>query len=150
MAYEEESVFNMALAYLKRIDRLLYFCDLNSMKGDIYGWNNMLMVIFRELSIKLNETERLEIEGSDNTLIDLNNDDKVDCKELKIINNLKPEHANFKNVNFLLNNKTLAITHKKHIMFLLHQIEMKLRKLMQDKGMLLPSKDDPRRAITRR
>lgn len=150
MEYNEESIFNMALAYLKRIDRLLYFCDLNSMNGDIYKWNNILMIIFRELSIRLTEEEKKEIEGNDCNVIDSNKNDVLDSHKVNIINNLNSTHATFKNINFLINNKVYCIKYKKHILFLLHEIEMKIRRKMQDKGMLLPSKDDPRRAITRR
>lgn len=147
MEYKEESIFNMALAYLKRIDKLLYICDMASMSRDIEKWNNTLNAVYRELCIRMNSEEREEIEGIDINIIDKNKDDKLDNKEIQIINNLKREHANFKNINFLCNNQAYLYKYRKHILFLLSELEIKLRIKMQEKGMLLPSKDDPRRAI---
>lgn len=150
MEYGGESVFNMALAYLKRIDKLLYICAMSSMKGDITNWNNALRSVFRELSIRLNDVERNEFEGLDENVIDRNKDFKVDEKENKLIINLEKRHANFKNINLLMNNQIYQMRYRKQICFLLDEIEIKLRIKMQNKGMLLPSKDDPRRAITQR
>jgi hypothetical protein len=150
MEYGEESVFNMALAYLKRIDKLLYICAMSSMKGDITNWNNALRSVFRELSIRLNETERNEFEGLESDIIDRNKDFLINDKENKLILNLEKRHANFKNINLLMNNQIYQMKYRKQICFLLDEIEIKLRIKMQTKGMLLPSKDDPRRAITRR
>ena len=148
--FGEESVFNMALAYLKRIDKLFYICAMTSMKGDIIQWNNILRAIYRELSIKINDKERLEIEGDKSNIIDLNRNDRLDSSEVYNLNNLDKRHATFQNLNLLINNPSYCVRYKKQILFLLDQIEIKIRIKMQEKGMLLPSKDDPRRAITRR
>lgn len=148
--FHDESIFNMALAYLKRIDKLFYICAMASMKGDIFQWNNILRAIYRELSIKITDKERTEIEGEEQYLIDFNNDDKLNSKETYMLNHLKRDHANFQNINLLINNPKYCAMYKKQILYLLDQIEIKIRIKMQEKGMLLPSKDDPRRAITRR
>jgi hypothetical protein len=148
--YNQESIFNMALAYLKRIDKLLYMCDIHSMNGDVYKWNSCLMIIFRELCIKLSKEERLDMEGDYINIIDKDKDNQLDNNEIYLINSLSINNANFKNLNFLINNPVYMAKYKKQILFLLHELEMKIRIKMQEKGMLLPSKDDPRRAITQR
>ena len=136
MEYNEESIFNMALAYLKRIDKMLYLADINSMQGNVMGWLNALSVVYRELSIRLTDDERKEIDGEQ--------------KDLEFIIKNLDKCINFKCINVLCNNQIYLIKYKKYVMYLLDKLEIKLRILMQVKGMLLPSKDDPRRAITRR
>ncbi len=139
MVYEEESIFNMALAYLKRIDKLLTLCDIHSMNKDIEKWNNTLLTLYREISIKLKTIEREDLTGMDETKID--NIENI---------NLTEEHATLNNINRLINNPGHLQIYRKHILFLLHSLEIKMRTYMQSKSLLLPSKDDPRRAITRR
>lgn len=55
----------------------------------------------------------------------------------------------FKEVFSLLNSEE-KYEQKQKIMYLLDRLEIKLRKKLQDKGMLLPSKADPRFAILER
>lgn len=150
MEYGEESVFNMALAYLKRIDKLLSLCAMSSMNGDIIKWHNCLRSVYRELAIRLNDSEKEELDGRNEDLIDKNRDFILDHKEERFILNMERRHANFRNINLLINNQFYQIKYKKQIMFMLDELEIKLRTKMQNKGMLLPSKDDPRRAITQR
>ena len=132
----------MALAYLKRIDRLLSLCDLHSMQGDIDGWNRDLTSLYRELSIKLKDDEEKELIGEEKTNIDL--------KDANSLDNISAKHATMNNINVLCNSPVHCTTHKKHILFLLHNLEIKMRRKMQKRGMLLPSKDDPWAAITQR
>ena len=150
MEYNEESVFNMALAYLKRIDKLLYFCNMSALNGDIVKWNNFLRAYYRELSIRFTEKEVEEIEGKAPYLIDIDKDDKLNISESKAMNNLTKDYANFSNINLLINNPKYFSLYRKQILFLLDALEIKLRRKMQEKGMGLPSKDDPRKAITQR
>lgn len=128
----------MALAYLKRIDKLLYLCDMYSMNGNIEKWLNTLTILYRELSIKLTDEEKKKIEG-----------DKIKDIDEVFLNTTK-EDANIKTINFICNNPIFIITKRRTILFLLHELEIKMRKKMQEKNMLLPSKEDPRKAITRR
>lgn len=139
--YNEESVFNMAIAYLKRIDRLLYMCQKSAIEQNIENWTAHLRGVYREASIRMKETEELDILGDYN--IKINESTLLD----KFI---KPEEANFKNIYYLLNNYKLKIKHKNTIMFLLDCLEVKIRRFLQKQNMLLPSKDDPRKAITQR
>lgn len=143
----DESVFNMALAYLKRIDKILYFCNMSSLTGDISKWNNFLRAYYRELSIKFTEEEKEEIEGKEPFIIDLNKDNNIDGKEINLLRGLNKDYANFNNINLLINNPKYLNQYRKQILFLLDALEIKLRCKMQEKGMGLPSKDDPRKAI---
>ncbi len=135
--YQEESIFNMALAYLKRIDRLLTLSTMHCMNNNIMGWSTSLVSLLRELSVKLTDEEYDEIDGK-----------KVTIHKVKE-NDIKKEDCTMKNVNALINNPVSFHTNKKQILFMLHHIEIKMRRQMQKKGMLLPSKDDPSKAITR-
>lgn len=134
--FHEESIFNMALAYLKRIDKLLYLSDMCAMQGNVEKWTNTLNILFRELCVRLTEEEIKELEGED--------------KEIMFIINNYEKCVNFRCVNKLCNNPRYSKTHRKILLYLLNALEMEIRKKMQLKGMLLPSKDDPRRSITRR
>ncbi len=136
-SYNDESIFNMALAYLSRIDKLLNLCAMHSIQGNLEGWSKTITSLYREVSIKLSDKEKLELNG-----------DKVTLKTINL-HNLEEGDCTFKNMNALCNNIVYLETFRKQILFMLHHLEMKLRKYMQVKGMLLPSKDDPARAITK-
>ena len=139
--YQEESVFNMALAYLKRIDKLLYLCQQAATQENMGEWIKYLRGVYREASVKLNDYEKKEIVG-DYT-------EKINLKTLTD-SIITPEEANFKNIYYLINDPRLKIKNKSTILFLIDALEIKIRGKLQKKGMLLPSKDDPRMAITQR
>jgi hypothetical protein len=135
----EESVFNMALAYLKRIDKLLYMCQQASMEQNIPMWISSLRGVYRELSVKLSQDEENEIFGEGGKLINVL-DKNIDYSE----------YANFRNINYLYNNPMTLRQNKSIILYLLDKLEIKIRRKLQQKGMLLPSKDDPRFAVLKR
>jgi hypothetical protein len=134
--YHEESIFNMAFAYLQRIDKLLYIAGMASMQGDIQTWSKCLNNLFRELSIKLTPEELLEMKGDD--------------KDLEHIRKNLNDCSNLMCMNKFCNSPMYSRKYRKECLSLLSELEMKIRIKMQKKGMLLPSKDDPRRAITDR
>ncbi len=135
--YGQESIFNMALAYLKRIDKLLYLCQQSAMSGNVENWTNNLRGVYREVSVKLTPEEKEDILG-----------DKVQINLATLIDKqIEEKEANFKSVYVLINNATYKIRHKRTIMFLLDALEVKLRTRLQEKGMLLPSKQDPTKAV---
>ena len=139
--YTEQSVFNMALAYLERINKLLYLCSKAAMDNNIDGWSSTLRAVYREASIRMTPDEEKNILGDPLKIIDIK----------KLTDHIiEPDEANFRNINFLLNDSVGRIKNRKVIMFLLDALEIKLRRLMQKKNMLLPSKDDPRRSIMER
>ena len=55
---KSESFFNMGVAYLKRIDKILYLCWMNSQSYNVAGWLSQLRALFRELSVKVSEPEQ--------------------------------------------------------------------------------------------
>lgn len=114
-----ESVFNMAMAYLKRIDILLYQTQTMANAGDVDGWLNKLRAIERELCVKLKKEEEEELETM------------------------------FTNINKELTPKN-RITNKGKIMHNLHLVDKYMRKKLQQRGMLLPNRSDPRFAILER
>lgn len=133
----EESVFNIAMAYLQRIDRILTSCWIASANQDIIMWHKNLCALYREVSIKLKSEEDSEILGSEK-------DGVLDEQ------NVTYKQATFRNVNMLLNHPSKNKTHRKLILFFLDGLEIKLRRKLQEKGMLLPSKNDPRFAVLER
>lgn len=137
----EESVFNMALAYLKRIDMLLYKCQEASMAQDIDRWLAYLRGVYRELAAKLSDAEMDEIAGKYN--------DKFDIDKLTDSNITKQE-ATFRNIYRLSNDNNMRRKNKSLIFFLLDALEIKIRQKLQAKGMLLPSRSDPRYAVLNR
>lgn len=116
----DESEFNMAFAYLKRIDTLLYACQDSALKYEPNSWLTNLRGVYRELSVKLKEPEMIELE-------------KYFVEIYTILN----DHAN------AYRNKSLALSK-------IDALDIKLRKKLQERGMLLPSKDDPRYAVLKR
>jgi hypothetical protein len=134
----EESVFNMALAYLQRIDKLLYMCQEGAMTQNIPMWINALRGVYRELSVKLNDKEKEEILGNECKLINISKEKNYN------------DFCNFRNINSLFNDPYNSRNNKHIILYLLDQLEIKIRFRLQEKGMLLPSKDDPRFAVLKR
>ncbi len=135
----EESVFNMAMDYLKRISKFLYLCNYYSMNGDLERWIQVLRIIYRELSIKLNDKEKSEIVGESLTDLDISKLPQV-----------TKENATFNNVNTLFNNKSHRRRYRQQLLYFLDIIEIKMRGKMQEKNMLLPSRADPRFAVLER
>lgn len=124
----DQSVFNMAFAYLKRIDALLNLAQQHALRYDAENWFNTLRAIEREVSIKCIEKEK---------------DKKESQSDLDKFEEL------FKEINTLMANGQ-AKSNKQSIMIKLHNLDMSLRRFMQAKNMLLPSMADPRFAILER
>jgi hypothetical protein len=116
----EESVFNFAVEYLKGISNSLKMCEQSAALGSMDGWISWLRIAYRQLGAKTSKAE-------DN---DFNKD--------------------FREINKLINNRLERITKKSYIFYLLDNLELKIRKELQKKGMLLPGKEDPRFAVLKR
>lgn len=116
----EESAFNFAVEYLKNISKSLDMCKQFASLGNMDGWVAWLRISYRELSCKTNEKE----------------DESFD--------------DDFREVNKLMNNPSTKIKNRVQILYLLDKLEIKIRKTLQIKGMLLPSKEDPRFAVLQR
>lgn len=116
----EESAFNFAVEYLKSIKNSLDLCKNMSFRQDIDGWLKAIRMVYREVSLLTNEAEDKEIE-----------------KE-------------FIEIYKLINDEESRFSKKSSILFKLDKLEIKLRKKIQQKGMALPNKADPRFAILER
>jgi len=116
----DQSVFNFAIEYLKDISNSLKMCKIFAIQHNAHGWTNQLRVVYRELSVKTNPNEDEEFE------------------------------KDFLKVYMLLNDRENEKDNHNKLMFHLDQLEIKLRKKLQLKGMLLPGKADPRFAILER
>jgi len=136
----EESAFNFAVEYLKQISESLKMCSIYSVNQDIDNWCKWLRNCYRQLSVKLKPEEDKEFLGDYKK--------KINIKKLTddIIN---PEEANFKNIYFLMKPEYRK-RYFKTILFLLDALEVKIRRKLQERGMLLPSKSDPKFAILER
>lgn len=134
------SVFNMAVAYLTRIDKLLTQCAFYSCEGNIPAWQKSLRCLYKEVCIKLNDKEIEWIDGDSNQLANPRD------KNFKVAF----DNSTFKNINVLMNEKEFEKTKRKETLAMLDIIEQKIRIKMQEKDMLLPGKNDPRFSILER
>ncbi|MBD3253147.1 hypothetical protein GF386_05420 [Candidatus Pacearchaeota archaeon] len=116
----DESAFNFGIEYLKDISNSLKACKIMAFKQDVDGWINCLRTVYRELSVKTKKEE----------------DDLIE--------------NDFKEIYELLNNTETKNREKQKILVLEDKLEIKLRKKLQEKGMALPSKSDPRFAVLQR
>lgn len=116
----EESAFNFAVEYLKDISNSLKMCKHYATLGNADGWVGWLRVLYRELSCKTNDKEDEDF------------------------------NLTFQIINKIMNNPSEKIKQRTKILYLLDQLEIKIRKKLQAKGMLLPSKEDPRFAVLQR
>jgi len=116
----DESIFNFAVEYLRGISNGLKMCEQSAAIGSAEGWIQWLRIVFRQLSAKTKQNEDE----------DFNKD--------------------FKEINQLINNPVTRKTQKTYIFFLLDKLESKLRKKLQEKGMLLPNKENVYAAVLKR
>ena len=113
------TAFNMGLATLERMDRLLNICILKSIEGDLYNWYNTLLGLRREISCFIEETELNDLENLFKSI---------------------PEGS------WKMSGKNI-IAHQQHqgnLIGILDKIDMKIKSLMKSKGLLMPKSDDPR------
>ena len=116
----DQSAFNFAYEYLKQIKLSLDYCTQMAIAENMDGWMKWIRAVYRQLAAKLNENETEEFESL------------------------------FKEVYSLLNDIDKRIDEKPTILSKLDSLEIKIRQRLQKKGMLLPSKEDPKFAILQR
>ena len=66
---KQQSEFNDALGYLRRINACLYSADVASMNLDVYGWFQALLAFYRELSTEIKPDQT---QGFRQTITELN------------------------------------------------------------------------------
>ena len=151
----DESAFNMAFAYLLETHKSLLLCQADARSGNIDGWIMDLRSAYRCLSIKTDPEKEEDWEltgfkrvvGEDGNVTYENHGRVITPENIKSISY---EDANFRNLYSIVNNPQLKSSSIMQIKFLLDSLEIKIRRKMQEKGMLLPSKDDPRFAVLKR
>jgi len=136
----DESAFNFGFEYLKQVSESLRMCSIYAVNEDVDNWCKWLRNLYRQLSIKLKDDEDIAFTGDYEIPVDLN----------KLTGtSIKDSEANFRNIYFLMKPEYRQ-RYKSIILFLLDRLDVKLRRKWQEKGALLPSKNDPRYAILER
>lgn len=112
----DKSEFNMAISYLNRLNWLFYESDIAAMQLNAYGWFHCLSCIYRELSTSMKPDESIMVE--------------------QVIWDVAPR------INRLANN-TMAPYIPMDIYKKLHQLEMLLRHVLKESGLLLKEQENP-------
>ena len=94
------------------------------------------MCVWREITVKVDQDSWDFIYGKEAKLLE--------TKDINYVN------STVMNVNCLINNPRYLIQGRKDILSMLSNIEIKMRRHMQEKDMLLPGKNDPKFAILNR
>lgn len=115
-----ESAFNFAVEYLKSIKISLDAGKICAIRGDMDGWCRWVRSAYREISLMTDPKEDEDFE------------------------------KDFRAINTLINNPSDRVHKRREILLLLDKLEIKIRKTMQKKGMVLPRKSDPRYAVLER
>jgi len=121
--YDDGEQWNMAQAYLKRIDFILTLCDQCHYKDDPRGWFKALYQLYKEIYPKMKDKEKEESK-----------------KFLDIL--IKYKNNNFKtNGKKMRKNEVVLVNYDVFI-----DLELYLRQLLENKKMLTPKADDPSRS----
>lgn len=116
----DQSFFNMGVAYLKRVDAILTMCSIYGSLDDPHKWIRQIRALYRELSIF-----------------------RLAPEEQKEIDDSFQELYKEYNSGVTRNNKG-------KILLMMDHLEIRLRRIAQEKGLLLPKKDDPRFSVLKR
>jgi ribosome recycling factor len=119
----EQSEYSMSFNHLGRLNLILYLCDESSLSLNVDQWNHSLRVLFREITTEMKTEEITKF--------------KTDFEE---VNKLLQQH------NQNMTSKVKASIHPK-LYTLLEDIEIKLRMVLKDSGLLMKMKMDARKAI---
>jgi hypothetical protein len=122
----DQSEFNDAANYIRRINALFANADESSMELNAFGWFQTLMALYRELSTKMKDTK------------DNNEFQIAELYKTQILNLLRPYMYSVKQGS----NKFDMTLYDK-----LHQFELFLRRIYHKSGLEGRSTDDPSRAL---
>jgi hypothetical protein len=114
---EHKSAFNMAIAYLSRLDELLKLSNESAIKNKVDVWYPTVKALYRELCPFMDEKKKEEIKN----LLDGCHSTQRDLRTKQPI--------------------------KSYDYGGLEKAEILLRELMSKKGLLVPRADDPAQAI---
>lgn len=119
----EQSEFNMAVSYLNRLNALFYACDEASMNLDSHTWFHCLITLFKELSTEMKPTE---IEAFNKDIKKINIDITKTSK---------------------INTRTGQTNIPPQLYWQLHDLDIKIRRILKEAGLQSKMKDDPRFAM---
>lgn len=121
-----DATFNMALAYLERLNRLLNLACISSLSGDLSSWFTSLQALHREISPKLKEPTNKSFLNKFAILSPL-----INAFQTAKIKGIISEKTRLGNVIYpsLIN------------------LDIELKKEMDDSKFLMPKADDPRYAL---
>jgi len=120
--YEPTEIWNMAQAFLKRVDDLLWECKNNRGYGHFDEWYKSLDSLYVETSSKLKE--------------------KIGSEINKSLRELAPLAARFQINNGKLPDKEIG-----ELALNLRKIDILIHKALDEKGLLTPLPQDARKAI---
>jgi len=118
-----QAEFNMAVSYLNRLNVLISICDDASMSLDMNQWMHSLMALFRELSTEMTDKEIENIQASFNHV---------------------NTHVQEINQNQIKRGKVEVEQDPYND---LHNIEIKLRKVLKDSGLQMKMKQSASSAL---
>ena len=121
---EEQSEFNQAIASLQRIHSSLLEIDAAVFNEDYKKYYKALLLFWREMDCVLNDKERTAI------------------KELKATSD-----DNWDKLKNAYSQKAGPVSIDKNVIQSFENLEMELRRLMQNHNMNFPKKSDPRYAL---
>lgn len=130
---QEGAVFNMAVATLQRINYYLQLANYSSFNDSLIDWKRALDVIYRE-AITIEKS--VKTKGNIKQIADIKK--KVDESYKEFLSDLQ-----------LRRDKIVSEKHPitTDLKVLLNRYEIKLRELLSSKGLLMPTKEDPRFAL---
>ena len=117
------SEFNMAISYLNRLNNLFYEADRTAIELNSFGWFNVLLAIYRELSTEMKDKE---ISEWNIKIFGINNLVQSDNKKMN-------------------NSGDILISNKLYLE--LHTFELFLRRVCKESGLQVKMKEDPRKAL---
>jgi len=118
-----QSEFNMAVAWLNRLNEFFYISDRAHYELKAYEWLHALMILYNELSSRIKKEEIIFWDSKTKELL-----------------------SNVNRLN-IINNRTGRISIDNKLYWDLIQFERFLHKIMDESGLLTKSKDDPRFAF---
>lgn len=132
---EDKSKFNMAFAYLERINKILNVCSLASFKRDFCSWGHGLFTLSRELNYLFSKGELIKDKEFQRKIYPL-------TTEFEMKMSYSPETGKF------MLPKSIEFKNYEQLWYLLNEYEMFLRGAMNRRDMLSVSQEDLRKAIT--
>lgn len=114
---EGKSAFNMAFAYIHRLDDLLTLCNKSSIDNNLKIWFPTVKALYRELCPFMNEKQKKEI----HELLGRCHKSQADIRTKETINSYDSEGIQI--------------------------VEILLREVMSKRGLLVPRADDPSQAV---